>query len=147
MLAESLRETVPAALRERIRVIATLPATLPATAVRPRGTRPTWWPYPLVAAAAAVLVLVVVLIPDSDQPQPAALAEAPTLFRTGGPQEAASDAEPPVRQIADYQWQGVTRGELAGLPATIHTYTDPSARRLLVLTSSERFPEPWTPAR
>ncbi len=82
MLAESLRETAPAALRERIRAVATLPA-----APRPRRTSPLWWPYTLVAAAVAVLVLIVVLVPDAPRPQPVALTEAANLYRTGAPQQ------------------------------------------------------------
>lgn len=45
-----------------------------------------------------------------------------------------------MRQIADYQWQSATRGELAGIPATIHTYRTPAGRLLLVITSPRRFP-------
>lgn len=145
MLAESLRETAPAALRERIRAIATLPATRPPARTPvpppPRRTSPGWWPYTLIAAAAvAVLVLVVAVIPEAAQPQPAALAEAATLYRTGGPGQDSPDEEPPVPQIADYRWQGATRGQLAGLPATVHTYTTPAGRLLLVVTSPQRFP-------
>lgn len=135
MLAESLRETAPASLRERIRAVATLPA-----APQPRRTSPLWWPYTLVAAAVAVLVLIVVLVPDAPQPQPVALTEAANLYRTGAPQQDLPDEQPPVRQIDDYQWHGSAHGELGGLPATIHTYTAPSGARLLVITSPERFP-------
>lgn len=93
MLAETLRETAPASLRERIRAVATLPPARPQS----RRARPVWWPYTLVAAA-TVLVLVVVFIPDSTRPQPVALAEAATLYRTGGPQQVSRDEPPPVRR-------------------------------------------------
>lgn len=141
MLAESLRETAPAALRERIRAVATLPPTRSPIPQQPRRTSPVWWPYTLVAAAAAVLVLVAVLIPGATPPpQPTALAEAAALYRAGGPQQNSAQEQPPVRRIADYRWQGATRAHLAGLPATVHTYTTTAGRLLLVVTSTQRFP-------
>lgn len=136
LLAESLREAAPPTVRERIRGIAALPPPEPA----PSRTAPLWWPYLLVATAAAVAVLLVLIAPWNMPTQPASLTAATDLYRTGTPPATSTEGPPPARSIASYHWQGTTQRELAGLPATIHTYTDPAGQRLLVISSPHRFP-------
>lgn len=45
-----------------------------------------------------------------------------------------------MRHIANFDWLASAQAELAGIPATIHTYTDPAGHRLLVVTSPRPFP-------
>lgn len=137
LLAESLREAAPPSVRERIRGIAALPCPEPQLT----RTGPRWRPYLLVgtAAAAIVAVLLVTLAPGSMPTQPAPLTAAADVYRAGAPPRSAVTV-PPVRTIAGYDWQGATRAELAGVPATIHTYTAPTGQLLLVISSPHRFP-------
>lgn len=135
LLGESLREAAPPSVRERIRGLAALPPPRP----QPSRPAPLWWPYLLAGTAATVAVLLVILTPWNTPTQPAPLTAAADLYRTGAP-AASAEANPPMRTIAGYAWQGTTLGELVGIPATIHTYTDAAGQRLLVISSPHRFP-------
>lgn len=137
MLAESLREAAPASLRERIRAITALSPAQPEPAAR----RLLWWPHLLIGTTAATLIaLIVLLAPWMPPTQPAPLAAAAGLYHAGGPAPSSVTPSPPVRHIANYDWQDSTPGELAGFPATIHTYTNPAGHRLLIVASPRPFP-------
>ncbi|WP_216214789.1 anti-sigma factor family protein [Amycolatopsis aidingensis] len=135
LLAESLRETAPPVLRERIRAIATLPpAAPPAPSPRRRNQPPS-----LLLTAAAAIALLMLLLPSGSPSQPTPLAAAADLYHSATPQPSPGTT-PPLRRIADYTWRGSSNATLGGIPATIHTYTAQPTRKLLVLTSTRPFP-------
>lgn len=134
ILAETLREVAPAELRDRLRAI-------PGSASAPPRPHPRRWRPVLTVGlfAAALVVLVAVLLPGGPADQPAPLAAAVRIYRAGQP-EGGRTGSPPVRAIGSYTWRGTTTRDLAGVPAIVHTFTDPAGRRILVLSSATPFP-------
>ena len=150
-LAESLRETAPAPLRDRIRAVASVPPMpTPTPALAPAATfrheRPgrSFRPYLLGIAAATVGVVALVLafvIPDQRQAQPAPIVAAATLLEHGVPKgNNSAAAAPPTRRIGAFDWTGSTTRNLAGVAATVHSYVGPAGHHLLVITSRELMP-------
>lgn len=112
MLAESLRETTPALLPERIRAVATS-LSRPfghADPVRRGGSAPSSPPRPCSCCSSCLCQV---------------------------PRHHNSHSRPHSRRARP--------SELAGLSATVHVYTTTSGRRLLVVSSPERFPGPSAP--
>ncbi|MGI5286499.1 hypothetical protein ACQEVF_24610 [Nonomuraea polychroma] len=140
MLAESLRQVAPPSTRERIRAVAECVDVQTSPRIR--------WPYLLAAGAAAVLiVLAAVLVPlatergptGTDRGSPAPLTAAAQLLESDT-LSLSSEPAPVAKRIGAYDWRGTAQRDVAGIPATIYSYTDPAGHQILVLASTREFP-------
>lgn len=147
-LAESLRESAPQTIRERLRAIATTEpdADAPVEATPQRPARWRSGTGRIVAAGASIAVVAVALTgvapsvitgPDSAQNP---LQAAATVYQADTAQTGAAAEQPPLRRIGDLTWQGTAVQPLAGQAAVVHRYRDAAGHRLMLVSSTEQFP-------
>jgi len=147
-LAESLRESAPQTLRERLRAIAATEPDPDASvgATRQRATR--WHGRPRRIAAAAALIVAVAVALTGVAPSAITgpgltqnpLQAAATVYRSGAAQSGAAAEQPPVRRIGDLTWQGTAVQRLADQAAIVHRYGDDAGHRVMLVSSTRPFP-------